>query len=247
MGVVSILTIRQSLLPVGHRNRPGYPMVPKGLLFHTTNNWSDGAGDEMHGKYMASTDRVVSWHVTVDKDSATQHIPFNENAWHAGDGQSGYYNRHWIGLEIACEAVEYGQHLDRATYENAVDVAAQIMMAHGWESDVYLQPHYVVYGKDCPHHTLFDRERFRQDVISLIKRRKDENRKMDDRLSQLESRIGALESKQSVTVPDWAQEAVDAAVNAGYIDTPDGGSIDFYRMVTVMYRAGLFKNDKGDV
>lgn len=167
-----MLVIRQDLLPKGHMNRPGYPMTPKGLMFHTTNNWRDGAGDEMHATYMYSGQRLASWHVTVDKDSATQHIPFNENAWHAGDGKNGKYNRGWIGLEIACEAVNEGEPLDRATYNNAVDVAAQIMMMHGWETEDKLEPHRIVYGKNCPHHTLFNADQFKKDVIAEIKRRK---------------------------------------------------------------------------
>jgi spore germination cell wall hydrolase CwlJ-like protein len=40
-------------------------------------------------------------------------------------------------------------------------------------------------------------------------------------------------------VPDWAREAVDAAVAAGIVDTPEGGSYDFYRMLTVLFRKGL--------
>lgn len=169
-----MLSIRQRILPYGHRNRPSYPMIPVGLLFHTTNNWRNGTGDEAHAEYIETTENIVSWHVTVDKDSATQHIPFNEVAWHAGDGKYGHYNRNWIGLEIACEAVNEGEPLDKATYNNAVDIAAQIMMLHGWKTEDKLQPHYVVYGKNCPHHTLFDRDQFKRDVLSLINKRKGE-------------------------------------------------------------------------
>lgn len=157
------------LLPKGHNNRPGYSMKAKGLLFHTTNNWADGAGDEQHAEYMENQKtRVVSWHATVDKDSWTQHIPFNENAWHAGDGGSGHYNRNWIGLEIACEAVAPGQKLDQATYNNAVEVAAEIMKAEGLTEWGQLQPHNVVYGKNCPHTSLFSRDQFKKDVFAKL-------------------------------------------------------------------------------
>lgn len=155
-------------LPPGHRNRPGYPMEAKGLLFHTTNNWSDGAGDEMHAEYMENQrDRTVSWHLTVDKDSSTQHLPFSENGWHAGDGGEGFYNRNWIGMEIACEAVAPGEPLDKATYDNAVEEAARIckLFGFGWDQ---LQPHKVVYGKDCPHHTLFVHDQFKKDVFAKM-------------------------------------------------------------------------------
>lgn len=244
-----MLRIKQQLLPQGHPNRPGNAMRPQGLLFHTTNNWRDNTGDEMHARYMASTDRVVSWHVTVDRDSATQHLPFDEHGWHAGDGTNGRYNRNWIGMEIACEAVEPGQPLDRDTYQNAVDVAAQILMRYGWDTADRLQPHAVVAGKDCPHHTLFDRDQFKRDVLTLIASRREEAQQMEEllqRVSELERRVQALEQSRSMPVPSWAREAVEAAVRAGYIDTPSGGSMDFYRLVTVMYRAGAFENSNLD-
>jgi len=219
-------------------------MRPAGLLFHTTNNWRDGTGDEMHGEYIRNTERVVSWHVTVDQDSATQHLPFDENGWHAGDGTYGYYNRTWISMEISCEAVEFGEPLDEATYRNAVDVAAQIMMRFGWDTVDRLEPHQVVYGKDCPHHTLFDSDAYKHDVLMLIESRKEEARRMEElerQVAELTQRVQTLERERSMPVPAWAREAIDAAVRAGYVDTPEGGSLDFYRMITVMYRAGMFE------
>lgn len=55
-----------------------------------------------------------------------------------------------------------------------------------------------------------------------------------------EKRIAALEAKHKMAIPAWAKEAVEAAVNAKLIDTPDGGSEDFYRLITVMHRNKLF-------
>lgn len=194
-----MVEIKQKLLPAGHRNRPGYPMKPKGVLFHTTNNWKDGAGDEMHGEYMRNTERVVSWHVTVDKDSSTQHIPYNENAWHAGDGTNGQYNRNWIGVEIACEAVELGEPLDDATYRNAVEVVAKVMIANDLTDQKQLQPHAVVYGKDCPHHTLFNREQFKRDVFA---------------------KMHELQTPKPY-VPDWKKDAVQWLYDEGFLTGDD--------------------------
>lgn len=254
IGGDSLLVIKQDILPKGHKNRPALSMKPLGLLFHTTNNWKDGSGDEMHSQYMKTVkDRVVSWHVTVDKDSATQHIPFNENAWHAGDGYDGHYNRNWIGLEIACEAVNMGEPLDKATYNNAVDVAAQIMMMHNWETEDKLQPHAIVYGKDCPHHTLFDRKQFIRDVLNLIKKRKEEEKLIEElkkQIQNLENRIQYLELIHRMNVPDWAKEAIDAFTSMkdkngkAIIDTPNGGSSDFYRFMVVLHR--IMESKKGD-
>lgn len=173
------MQIKKDILPEGHRNRPGYPMQPKGLLYHTTNNWTDGAGDEAHAEYMENTTRVVSWHETVDKDSATQHLPYDENGWHAGDGGRGHYNRNWLGMEIAAEAVDRGEPLDEATYKNAVERAAYFCekFNFGWDQ---LQPHKIVYGKDCPHHTLFNHDQFKRDVFDYINKKDEQKQTPDD-------------------------------------------------------------------
>nr|WP_240633209.1 glucosaminidase domain-containing protein [Paenibacillus montanisoli] len=39
--------------------------------------------------------------------------------------------------------------------------------------------------------------------------------------------------------PSWAQSAVDAALRAKLIDTPSGGSYDFYRLLAVLHRKNL--------
>lgn len=54
-------------------------------------------------------------------------------------------------------------------------------------------------------------------------------------------RLAALEARQSMpAIPDWAKEAVDAAVAAGVVNNPEGASWDFYRVLTVLHRKKLF-------
>lgn len=165
-----MIQINEFLLPIGHENRPGYPMHPEGVIFHATSNYAKSAGDELHAKYLLYTAKNKSWHVTVDHDSATKHIPFNENAWAAGDGQNGEYNRKWIHVEIACNQTEAGKMMDRQTYQNAVDVLAQIVIEFGFEPE-QVQPHEVVYGKNCPQETLFDRDEFKTDIFDIAEDR----------------------------------------------------------------------------
>lgn len=53
--------------------------------------------------------------------------------------------------------------------------------------------------------------------------------------------ITALESKAKMSaIPSWAMQACVNAKAAGFIDTTADGSYDFYRMVTLLDRAGLF-------
>jgi hypothetical protein len=65
-------------------------------------------------------------------------------------------------------------------------------------------------------------------------------------VSSMSNQIGALLGAHAMDeVPIWARAAVDAAVAAGVVDTPIGGSLDFYRFITVLDRLGLIsKEDK---
>lgn len=89
----------------------------------------------------------------------------------------------------------------------------------------------------------YDREVER--VLQELKELKDEIEGLRRRNEELETRVQRLESLRSMGVPEWAQAAVDAAVQAGVVDTPEGGSYDFYRLLTVLYRSGALKNQTG--
>ncbi|WP_149093432.1 M15 family metallopeptidase [Paenibacillus terrae] len=57
----------------------------------------------------------------------------------------------------------------------------------------------------------------------------------------LQDRVVALESTNKLAkVPAWAEQACVNAKAAGALDTANDGSYDFYRMITVLDRAGLF-------
>lgn len=59
-------------------------------------------------------------------------------------------------------------------------------------------------------------------------------------LEQLKQQVQTLQNRSAMDqVPDWAKDAVQAAVNSGILLEPDHGSYDFYRMITIMYRKGL--------
>lgn len=62
---------------------------------------------------------------------------------------------------------------------------------------------------------------------------------------KLADRLTIVENRAGMDVPPWAEAAVKAAAAAGLLDTPNGGSYDFYRILTVLNRAGLIvKGDK---
>ncbi|MGR6127833.1 M15 family metallopeptidase [Paenibacillus sp. SER-28] len=58
----------------------------------------------------------------------------------------------------------------------------------------------------------------------------------------LQKRVITLEAANKLTkVPAWAEQACINAKAAGVLDTANDGSYDFYRMVTMLDRAGVFK------
>lgn len=63
---------------------------------------------------------------------------------------------------------------------------------------------------------------------------------LEQEKNALAARVAALESANKLAaIPDWAAAAVNKAVAQGLIDTPEGGSFDFYRFVTILDRKGL--------
>jgi len=78
-----------------------------------------------------------------------------------------------------------------------------------------------------------------QELQNAVKNLQSQINTQRDQIAALERKVKRLEGKHAMPVPEWAKEAVDAAVKAGIVDTPEGGSYDFYRMLTVMRRKGL--------
>ena len=67
-------------------------------------------------------------------------------------------------------------------------------------------------------------------------------------IKNVKERVESLENKHSMNIPTYAKEAVEALTNLKdqcgnpVVNTPEGRSADFYSLVTVLYRAGLFKS-----
>ena len=121
--------LKEMIVPKGNENiRPGYAMNPKYITIHETDNYNVGANARNHAIYLynqatGTEDRSASWHFTVDDKEIYQHLPLNENAWHAGDGAEGTGNRESIAIEIAVnEDGDYNK-----AVENARKLAAYLM------------------------------------------------------------------------------------------------------------------------
>lgn len=79
-----------------------------------------------------------------------------------------------------------------------------------------------------------------EEAVRLERELRDRLARLEAGASQLDGRVDQLEDQAVFPqVPEWARKAVNAAVAAGIVNTPDGGSYDFYRILTVMRRRGL--------
>lgn len=74
---------------------------------------------------------------------------------------------------------------------------------------------------------------FDEEVVLMLE-------KLQEQIVALQNRVSSLEEQAAMeVVPQWAKDAVDAAVKAALIDTPEKGSYDFYRLLTVLHRKGI--------
>lgn len=130
-----------------------YEMVPDGITIHNTAN---DASAKNEVSYMLTNNNKVSYHWAVDDVRAVQGVPHNRNAWHAGDGGSGYGNRYTIGVEI-CYSKSGGDKFHKAE-QNAAELIARLMLQYNWGIDKVgtkqINTHQSRSGKYCPHRTL---------------------------------------------------------------------------------------------
>ncbi|MGN7895432.1 peptidoglycan recognition protein family protein [Bacillus sp. 22475] len=122
-------------------------MTPEFITVHNTYN---DASAENEISYMIGNNNSVSFHVAVDDKEAVQGIPFDRNAWHAGDG-NGNGNRKSIGVEI-CYSLSGGDKYYQAE-DNAAIVIAQLMKRFNIPIS-NVRTHKSWSGKHCPHRML---------------------------------------------------------------------------------------------
>ena len=126
-----------------------YSMTPEYITVHNTSN-SASALNEI--SYMKNNNNATSYHVCIDEQYVIQAIPFNRNAWHAGDGANGTGNRKSIGIEIARSTSADATLFQRAE-ENAAKYIATLLKQYGWTTS-RVKRHKDWSGKNCPHKTM---------------------------------------------------------------------------------------------
>lgn len=145
---MNVVKIIQDFISKSNGNRPGNYMKPLYITVHNTANTAKGANAASHAAFVKRSSTGVSWHYTVDDSVIYQHLPLNENGWHAGDGR-GTGNMKSIGIEI-CENAD-------GNFEKAVENAQWLIRQLMTEQGIPLAnvvPHKRWSGKQCPRKLL---------------------------------------------------------------------------------------------
>ncbi|OUN01632.1 MAG: muramidase (flagellum-specific) [Paenibacillaceae bacterium ZCTH02-B3] len=122
----------------------------------------------------------------------------------------------------------------RQRYQRVIDAKtpkeqAEMLQAYGYATDPnYASKIWAIIRSD----QLEKHDREAEKAVEALK-------ELAEQVAKLRREVEALQKRGGMGVPPWAKEAVDAAVRAKLIDTPEGGSFDFYRLVTILHRAGL--------
>lgn len=153
------------------------------IVVHNTANDASAINEV---NYMANNGNKVSFHIAVDDKEAIQAIPFNRNAFHAGDGSTGDGNRKGIAIEI-CYSKSGGEKFEKAK-ENAIEVIVDILKEKNWDI-TKVRKHQDFSGKYCPHRIL------------------DEG--WDKFIAQIQERIGGANMKELVLTIGKKEYSVD--------------------------------------
>ncbi|OLP64049.1 N-acetylmuramoyl-L-alanine amidase CwlH precursor [Bacillus pumilus] len=156
-----MVKIIQAYIPKHNRNRPRNVMKPLYITVHNTSNTAKGANAANHAAFVARSSTGVSWHYTVDDQVIYQHLPLNENGWHAGDGR-GTGNMKSIGIEI-CENA--GANFEQAV-ENAQWLIRKLMEDLGIPL-TNVVPHKHWSGKQCPRKLLGRWDQFKSGIATV--------------------------------------------------------------------------------
>ncbi len=198
-----MIPIKVDIIPKA--KRPGYTMVPEFITVHQTGNTSPGANARAHNSYIHNNAPNPSWHYTVDDHEAYQHLPLNENGWHAGDGVNGPGNRKSVGIEIC---INIDGDLKKSEENGAWLVAKLIREIPSLKPfPGCVKQHYDWSGKNCPAQ-IRSRANGWSNFLGLVQQHlQDEQPEQDDNLALITGQAVATREQARTWLnkkaPDW--------------------------------------------
>ena len=169
------MQITKMLVPESKYNiKCPHEMTPEFIVIHNTANDASAMAEI---SYMIGNNNKVSYHCAIDNTRIVQGVPFNRNAWNAGDGGNGNGNRKGISLEI-CYSKSGGDDFEEAE-KLAAEYTAYLLKQYGWGIDK-VKKHQDFANKYCPHRTLdLGWQRFLDMVSSYLEDKPVNNEKIE--------------------------------------------------------------------
>ena len=145
--------IIQDFIPIGTMSRIGEKRKKKWIVIHETGNTSPRAGAKNHANWLQNVAKANneyrSWHYTVDDSVIYQHMPDDEVAFHASDGnKSDGGNYSGIGIEICVNP----ESVFSVAIDNAAMLTANLLKKHKLDMSAVKQHHdFARDGKNCTY------------------------------------------------------------------------------------------------
>ena len=137
------MVIIQDILPDNSPLKPNrMRTATKYIVIHNTGMAAPSATAKGLNDYIHSTDRVASWHFSIDDKETYQELKLGEVGWHAGETNG---NNYGIGIESCVyQGVDFNKVLRRLA-----KLTASLLIEYNLNlSDV--KQHYDFSGKNCP-------------------------------------------------------------------------------------------------
>lgn len=210
------MNIIYDYVPESSKKRTGRKMNPSTFTIHSTGNANSTARNERDYLTNPQNTTDTGFHLVVDEKECICCIPFTEVAYHAGDGANGPGNTTSVAMEI-CESGDRDK-----TLKHAAEVAAWFLKGRGWGVD-RLRQHHDWSGKNCPR-ILRDTGRW-PEFVQMVQNNLNGGttaEKEEDEMMTGEQIYNALnEYTATLSLPDWAKEEYQKAVDAGITDGTD--------------------------
>lgn len=207
------MKIKQNFIPNGRKNRPARVNPMRYITVHETDNTKITAGADNHAFYLKGDDaanKPVSWHYTVDENSIVQHLPENEDAFHAGDG-AGTGNRQSIAIEMC---VNQGADFKK-TLERTIELIADICIRRNIPLINVVQ-HSKWSGKNCPSRLrtgmYMTWDNFKYKILDRINSQQPTPKPTPepDKYENADRAIATLHEKNIINSPDYWKKQVNS-------------------------------------
>ena len=225
----------------------------KYIVIHFTSNNGDTAQNNCI--YFSGSNRSASAHYFIGDDGIYQSVQDKDRAWHCG-GTSTYKhpycrNANSIGIEMCSRisSITGYYYINDNIVDNAILLAKYLMQKYSIPVDNVLR-HYDVWNKKCPEPFVRNPELW-MEFKNKLKEDKAMTTAEKAEMEALKKRIEEIEKKSTPMIydyvdnnmPEWARDAVQAAINKGALQGEgDGLGLTYsdLRAIVREYRAGLY-------